>query len=100
MAARLEDAANATYKLLLGVKSGTQPDMAAIQRNMNDYEDQIAAAMNFMIRFLAHEAVASNRFMAALAPADRTRIREEGYTGSRHSTAEMILSMVCAEIVG
>ena len=38
--------------------------------------------------------------MAALAPADRTRIREEGYTGSRHRTAEMILSMVCAEIVG
>jgi hypothetical protein len=94
------EAANATYKLLLGVKPGSQPDVAAIQRNMTEYEDQIAVAMNFMIRFLAREAVTSNKFMAALAPAERTRIREEGYTGSRHSAAEYVLAAVCSEVVG
>src|ERR1700693_5909660 len=52
------DAANAANKLfmLYGSKPGPQPDLAAIQRNMAEYEDQYAAAMNFMIRGLAREA--------------------------------------------
>ena len=97
------EATNAAYKLLLGVKPGSQPDMkeTAIQRNMSEYEDQIAVAMNFMICFLARQAVTSNKFMAALAPAERTHIREEGYrTGSRHSAAEYVLAAVCSEVVG
>src|ERR1700722_1484058 len=55
------DAANATNKLFTryGSKPGPQPDLAAIQRNMSEYEDQYAAAMDFMIRGQAREAVAA-----------------------------------------
>jgi hypothetical protein len=94
------DTANAAHKLFVfyGVKPGPQPDLVAVQRNMVEYEDQYAAAVNFMIRGQAREAVAFTRFMAGLAPEQRTRIREEGYVGARHSAAEYIVSVVCAAI--
>ena len=46
------EAANAVNKLFTryGSKPGPQPDLEALQRNMTEYEDQYAAAMNFMIR--------------------------------------------------
>jgi len=96
------DAANATSKLfaLYGTKPGAQPDLATLQRNMTDYGDQYAAAMNFVIRGMAREAIAGELFMASLAPEQRTRIREEGFTGFRRSTAEFILTTVCAAIQG
>ncbi|PSO19309.1 hypothetical protein [Bradyrhizobium sp. MOS003] len=96
------DAANATCKLfaLYGTQPGAQPDLATLQRNMTDYGDQYAAAMNFVIRGMAREAVAGELFMASLAPEQRTRIREEGFTGFRRSTAEFILTTVCAAIQG
>jgi hypothetical protein len=94
------EAANATYKLFTryGSKPGPQPDLAAIARNMTEYEDQIATAINFLIRGQAREAVASNMFMAGLRPEQHTRVREEGLAGARRSTAEFILSTVCAVI--
>ncbi|MGH6711532.1 MAG: hypothetical protein ACREEK_21500 [Bradyrhizobium sp.] len=94
------DAGNATYKLFTryGSKPGLQPDLEALQRNMTEYEDQIAAAVNFMIRGQARQAVASKRFMAELAPEQRTRIREKGFAGARSSSAEYILSTICAVI--
>ena len=78
------DAANATNKLFTryGSKPGPQPDLAAIQRNMTEYEDQYAAAINFLIRGFAREAVSSKLFMAGLAPEQRTRVREEGSRAS------------------
>jgi hypothetical protein len=92
------DAANATNKLFTryGSKPGPQPDLAAIQRNMADYEDQYAAAMNFLIRGFAREAVSSKLFMASLAPAQRTRVREEGLARLRSSAAEFILEAICS----
>src|SRR5262245_42223808 len=53
------EAAKETNKLLLfyGAKLEPQPDFAAIQRNMTEYEDQYAAALNFMIRLQARQAV-------------------------------------------
>ena len=53
------DAANAVNKLFTryGSKPGPQPDLAALQHNMTEYEDQYAAAMNFLIRGMAREAV-------------------------------------------
>jgi hypothetical protein len=92
------EAANATYKLFTryGSKPGPQPDLAALQRNMAEYEDQIAAASNFLIRGFAREAVAGARFMAALKPEDRTRVREEGYAGLRHGAAEFDLAAICS----
>jgi hypothetical protein len=94
------DAANATIKLFTryGSKPGPQPDLAALQRNMTEYEDQYAAAMNFMIRGLAREAVSSRMFWAGLAPEQRTRVREEGLAGLRRASAEIILATICSAV--
>jgi hypothetical protein len=94
------EAANAANKLITryGSKPGPQPDLAAIERNMAEYEDQIAAALNFLIRGQAREAAASKLFWEGLAPEQRTRIREQGLTGARNSTAEFILSAICSGV--
>jgi len=94
------EAANATNKLFTryGSKPGPQPDLAAIERNMAEYEDQYAAAMNFMIRGQAREAVSSTMFWAGLAPEQRTRVREEGFAGIRKVSAEIILATICSAI--
>jgi hypothetical protein len=94
------DAANATSKLFTryGSKPGPQPDLAALQRNMTEYEDQYAAAMNFMIRGLAREAVAAILFGAALAPEQRTRVREAGFAGMSSSNAGFLLAAICSTI--
>ena len=96
------DAANATHKLFIfyGAKPGPQPDLEALQRNMTEYGDQYAAAINFMIRGMAREAVASKLFMASLAPEQRTRVREAGLAGFRSSSAGFILSAICSAIQG
>jgi hypothetical protein len=94
------EAANATNKLFTryGSKPGPQPDLEAIQRNMTEYEDQYAAAINFLIRGQAREAVSVKMFMAELAPEQRTRVREEGFAGARSTVAEFILSAICSVI--
>ena len=94
------DAANTANKLfsLYGSKPGPQLDLPAIQRNMTEYEDQFAAAMNFMIRAQAREAVSAMMFWAALAPEQRTRVREEGYAGERSVSAGIILATICSAI--
>ena len=63
------EAANTVNKLSAryGSKPGPQPDLAAIQRNMAEYEDQYTAALNFMIRGMAREAVAGASFMYSSA---------------------------------
>jgi hypothetical protein len=66
---------------------------------MTEYEDQYAAAMNFLIRGQAREAVSSKLFMASLAPEQRPRGRAEGFAGARRSTAEFILSTVCSVVL-
>jgi hypothetical protein len=94
------DAANGVSKLFTryGSKPGPQPDLVAIQRNMTEYEDQYAVAMNFLIRGFAREAVSSKLFMAGLAPEQRTRVREEGLARLRSSAAEFILDAICSVI--
>ena len=94
------DAANTVNKLItrFGSKPGPQPDLEALQRNMTEYEDQYAVVMNFMIRGQARQAVSSKLFMAELAPEQRTPVREKGFAGARSSSAEFILSTICAVI--
>jgi hypothetical protein len=94
------EAANTVNKLITryGSKPGPQPDLAAIQLNMIEYEDQYAAAMNFLIRGQAREAVSLKMFMAALRPEQRTRIREEGFTKARHGMAEFVLAAICSAV--
>jgi hypothetical protein len=94
------EAANTANKLFTryGSKPGPGPDLAALERNMIEYEDEFAVAMNFMIRGQAREAVSVKLFWEGLAPEQRTRVREEGLAGARNSAAEFILSAVCSAI--
>ncbi len=96
------EAANSTNKRIMfyGAKPGLDPDWAALQRNMTEYEDQYAAAVNFLIRFHAREAISLNLFWASLAPEQRTPVREAGLTSARNSAAGFIVSAVCAVVVG
>jgi len=65
--------------------------MAAIKRNMTDYEDQQAAAMSFMIRIQACDMQALSPFMAQLPPEQRTPVRMEGHNKARVGSAETVL---------
>ena len=96
------EVANATHKLFIfyGAKPGPPPDLAALARNMTEYGDQYATAVSFMIRGMAREAVAMRMFWAELPPEQRTRIREEGFSGFRKNSAVYILTTVCAAIQG
>jgi hypothetical protein len=91
-----------TNKLLLlhGAKLAPQPDFAAIQRNAMEFQDQYAAALSFMIRLQARQAVTGKMFMAGLAPKERTAVREKAYVGFRNFSANMIVENVCAVILG
>jgi hypothetical protein len=90
-------AANDTLKLFTryGSKPGSQPDLAALERNLAHYEDVFAVAMNFMIRSQAREGASIKLFRANLAPEQRTRVREEGFTGASKFAAEWILETIC-----
>ena len=90
------EAANATEELILyyGAKPGPQPDREAIRRNMTEYEDQYAAAISFLIRFNAREAVSTGMLMAGLAPEERTREVEEAFAATRRDSPMMILGFI------
>ena len=94
------EAANTVNKLIMryGSKPGPQPNLAAVQLNMIEYEDQYAMTMNFLIRIQAREAVAIKMFMADLKPEQRTRIREEGFAKARHGMAEFVLGAICSAV--
>lgn len=86
------DAVKETYKRIIffGAKPGPDPDLATIGHNLEEYEDQYAAAMTFELRLLAREAATSFLFMDQLNPEERTPIREAGLQKSRVSGAEML----------
>jgi hypothetical protein len=94
------DAANTVNKLIIryGSKPGPQPDLAALERNVAEYEDQYAVALSFLIRGFAREVITGKLFMASLAPEQRTRIREEGFAGLRSGAAEFVLEAICSVI--
>jgi hypothetical protein len=67
-------------------------DPAALKRNVTDYEDQEAAAINFLLRISAREIQAAFAFMDQLPPAQRTPVRMEGFNKMRVANAETVLS--------
>jgi hypothetical protein len=69
-----------------------QTDPAALQRNVTDYEGQLAAAINFLLRLSAREMQAAFAFMDQLPPAQRTPVRLEGLNKMRVAEAEMVRS--------
>jgi len=90
------EAANATHESILyyGAKPGPQPDREAIRRNMSEYEDQYAAATNFLIRFNAREAVSTEMMITGLAREERTPVVEEAFAATRRDTPLMILGFI------
>ena len=95
-------AANQTSKQIIyfDIKPGPNPDQAATLRNLTDYEDQYAAATNFMLRVAAREATAMLLFMDQLAPEQRTPVREAGLQKSRNGAAGLIASAIGSVFVG
>jgi hypothetical protein len=91
-------AANGMYKSIMffGIAPPVtlRTDEAAIQRNVTDYEDQGAAAGNFLLRITAREIQAAFAFMDQLPPEQRTTVRMEGLNKMRVANAGTILSYV------
>jgi hypothetical protein len=97
-------AANAVNKSIMtfGIAPAVtlQPDPAVLQRNFTDYEGQIAAANNFLIRIMAREIQASFAFMDQLPPAQRTPVRMEGFNKMRVFNAELMRSYLGCIVPG
>ena len=96
------EAANSVHKLItrFDAMRGSKPDFVAIQRNAAQYEDQYAAALDFLIRGQARQALSAGLFLTSLRPEQRTRIREEGFAGARTLSAEFIQSALCSVVRG
>jgi len=90
------DAANGAFKSIqfFGIAPPVTllTDAAALKRNAADYEDQEAAAADFLLRLFAREMQAAFAFMDQLAPAQRTPVRIEGLTKMRVALAEFVRS--------
>ena len=88
------EAANGVYKSIVafGIAPPVTPliDQAALQRNFTDYEDQLAAASNFLLRSFAREIQAAFAFLDQLPPAERTPVRMEGFNKMRVSYGEYV----------
>jgi hypothetical protein len=67
-------------------------DPAALQRNITDYEDQLAAAINFLVRITAHEIQAAFVFIDQLPLAQRTPVRKEGFNKMRIANAQTVIN--------
>jgi hypothetical protein len=75
-------------------------DQEAIKRNLKDFEDQQAAAFNFLIRITAREVQSTFLFMENLAPEQRTPVREKGFDKARVGAEEMIYGALVAMTQG
>ena len=75
-------------------------DQEAIKRNIKDFEDQQAAAFNFLIRITAREVQSAFLFMENLTPEQRTAVREKGFEKTRVGGEEMIYGALVAMTQG
>jgi hypothetical protein len=80
--------------IYFGTKPGPNPDEMAVLRNLKEYENQYAQAMNFMIRVAAREATALSLFLDGLTPEQRTPVREAGLLKARGGAAELLASAI------
>lgn len=76
--------------LMHGVKPGAHPDLAALARNVERYEDQYCAAADFLIRMGAREMTALTLFVNRLPPEQHTPVRAAGIVKAKDGAAEMI----------
>jgi hypothetical protein len=91
----LRDWSDATFRahdkiLLFGVETTPTLDQTALQRNLTEFEDQLAAAMNFQIRLQARLATATSLFWDQLAPGKRTPERAAGLKATRAGVEKIL----------
>jgi hypothetical protein len=91
-------AVDQSYKriILFGLQPGQPPDRLVLQRNMAEYEDQCAVAMDFLIRFEAHQATALTLFLEELPQEQRTPTRAAGLQQARMGAAQTIVGAITA----
>lgn len=96
------EAANYTIIRVMwfGVQSKPSIDDPAFQRNVIDYEDQYAAATNFLIRFVARYSAVMMQEMEQLAPEQRTTTWMEGFETSRTGAGEMVRGLLISVAQG
>jgi hypothetical protein len=98
------ETANRAYRSILffGIARPVNPqtDAAAIQRNFTDYEDQAAAASNFLLRILARQSQAAFAFMDQLPPPKRTPVRMEGFYKLRAANDALLLNYLGCLVPG
>lgn len=82
--------------ILFGLQPGQPFDQLVMKRNMAEYEDQCAVAMDFLIRFSARQATALTLFLEELPPEQRTPTRAAGLQQARMGAAQTIVGAVTA----
>ena len=89
-------AVDQSYKriVLYGLQPGQPLDQLVLRRNMAEYEDQCAMAMNFMIRYEARQATALTLFLDQLPQEQRTPARAAGLQQARLGAAQTIVGAV------
>jgi hypothetical protein len=90
------DAVDQSYKriVLFGLQPGQPIDQLVMRRNLSEYEDQCAVAMDFMIRFEARQAKALTLFLEQLPQEQRTPTRAAGLQQARLGAAQTIVGAV------
>jgi hypothetical protein len=91
-------AVDQSYKriILFGLQPGQPFDQLVLQRNMAEYEDQCAMAMDFLIRFEARQATALTLFLEQLPQEQRTPARAAGLQQARMGAAQTIVGAITA----
>ena len=91
------EVANRGYKqiILVGVPAGQEPDEVALALNLQDYEDQIAPALNFLVRAMARQMDAMAMFAAELPKKDMTPVRVAGFRGARAFSGSYLQTVLC-----
>jgi len=91
------EVANRGYKqiILVGVPAGQEPDEVALARNLQDYEDQIAPALNFLVRAMARQMDAMAIFAAELPKEQMTPVRVAGFRGARAFSGSYLQTVLC-----
>ena len=85
------DAANASSKILLLFGAAPGVDRAlAIERNLSENEDVIAAAWDFVLRLQSRTTRAISLFFKSLAPEQRTETRLKGLATFREGYLQFV----------
>jgi hypothetical protein len=91
-------AVDQSYKriILFGLQPGQPFDELVLRRNMAEYEDQCAVAMDFLIRFSARQATALSLFLEQRPQEQRTPTRAAGLQQARSGAAQTIVGAITA----